>query len=308
MYMHKKNNVIHMLIGSWVIVIACYQQPATTHPLPTQTQTLPVNTSTERQSTEFNDEAVDKTDNRLEARISTPQGFIRTEVPTSSYGYWLRQLALKAGTPPVHLYNGQLKGNQTAHAAVFDIDTGDEDLQQCADAVMRLRAEYLFSRNLYNDISFNFTNGTPCPFSRWAAGERPVITAGNKVAWQRKGKQGDFSYKNFRQYLNTVFRYAGTASLSKSLHAVPLQQLQAGDVFIKGGFPGHAVIVVDVATAANSDEKVFLLAQSYMPAQEIQLLRNPNDTNLSPWYRLSDITGELITPEWTFSPNMLKRF
>lgn len=35
------------------------------------------------------------------------------------------------------LYNGSQKPNQSVHYAVFDIDVGKEDLQQCADAVMR---------------------------------------------------------------------------------------------------------------------------------------------------------------------------
>ncbi|MBN2610182.1 MAG: hypothetical protein JXB00_01355, partial [Bacteroidales bacterium] len=53
--------------------------------------------------------------------------------------------------------------------------------------------------------------------------------------------------------------------------------------------------------------KVFLLAQSYMPAQDIQILKNPNDKSISPWYSL-DFEGDLITPEWTFKKTDLKRF
>ena len=85
-----------------------------------------------------------------------------------------------------------------------------------------------------------------------------------------------------------VFMYAGTASLSKELRTVPYTSLQAGDVFIKGGSPGHAVIVVDVAIHPKTKKKVFLLAQSYMPAQQIHILVNPANRNLSPWYELTD--------------------
>ena len=47
----------------------------------------------------------------------------------------------------IFLYNGDLKNRQDVHQAVINIDAGGkEDLQQCADAVMRMKAEYHFSR------------------------------------------------------------------------------------------------------------------------------------------------------------------
>lgn len=60
-----------------------------------------------------------------------------------------------------------------------------------------------------------------------------------------------------------VFMYAGTASLSKELRTVPYTSLQAGDVFIKGGSPGHAVIVVDVAIHPKTKRKFFIGAKLY---------------------------------------------
>lgn len=66
------------------------------------------------------------------------------------------------------------------------------------------------------------------------------------------------------------------------MRAVTIEETKIGDVFIKGGFPGHAVMVVDIAVDESTQEKVFLLAQSYMPAQEIQILKNPNNSHLSP--------------------------
>jgi hypothetical protein len=88
------------------------------------------------------------------------------------------------------------------------------------------------------------------------------------------------------------------------LRSRSIKNISIGDVFIIGGSPGHAVIVVDVATNKNG-KKVFLLAQSYMPAQETQILKNFNDASLSPWYS-ADITDKLRTPEWTFDVKQLK--
>src|SRR5690606_2451080 len=93
---------------------------------------------------------------------------------------------------------------------------------------------------------------------------------------------GDTTYAGFRKYLTSVFTYAGTASLSREMKTRPLDELEAGDVFIIGGFPGHAVLVLDVAEDSRHEQKVFLLAQSYMPAQDMHVLVNPDDSNLSP--------------------------
>ncbi len=54
-------------------------------------------------------------------------------------------------------------------------------------------------------------------------------------------------------------------------------------------------------------EKIFLLCQSYMPAQEIHILKNFNNKDLSPWYE-TDFEGDLETPEWTFSKSNLRRY
>jgi hypothetical protein len=117
--------------------------------------------------------------------------------------------------------------------------------------------------------------------------------------------RADDSYTAFRQYLDVVFSYAGSMSLSKELTRLPsVQAIEEGDVFIMGGFPGHAVIVLDVVEG-HDGHRLFLLAQSYMPAQQIHVLRNPEDN--SPWFHTTD-QAPLITPEWAFSPGSLHRF
>jgi hypothetical protein len=183
------------------------------------------------------------------------------------------------------------------------MDVGKRDLQQCADAVMRLRAEYLFRGPCGNEISFRFTSGDPARWHEWQDGLRPNVS-GNKVRW-KKTANADTGYANFRKYLETVFMYAGSASLAGELKAVAdPSRLQAGDVFIQGGFPGHAVLVIDVAQN-NAGKRVFLLAQSYMPAQDIHILKSFESIN--PWYTAKR-TGALRTPEWDFRYTDLMRF
>lgn len=242
--------------------------------------------------------------NMLVNRIAPPEGYERQAVTPNSFAEWLRHLPLKSGTPPVKLYNGELK-SANVHVAVLDMDVGKQDLQQCADAVMRFRAEYLLQAQKHDDIHFNFTNGTPAVYSKWKAGYRPKVN-GNKVTWQQTAG-ADGSYASFKQYMLKVFMFAGTASLTKELKRVDVADIQAGDVWIQGGHPGHAVLVMDVAVNPQTGKKVFLLSQSYMPAQESHILKNPNNSQLSPWYA-ADFEGDLQTPEWPFKKEDLKRF
>ncbi len=242
----------------------------------------------------------------IAARIAPPKGAERAPAAAGSFGDWLRHLPLKPGRPDVLLFSGQKKANQEAHVAVVAMDVGTRDLQQCADAVIRLRAEYLFSLGREADIAFSFTSGDRAEWAKWAEGHRPRVS-GSTVRWARSAAR-DASYQSFRQYLDTVFTYAGTLSLSRDLRAVAKpEEMQAGDVFVQGGSPGHAAIVVDTAADPRTGRRFFLLAQSFMPAQEVHVLRNPGDAALSPWYPL-DFGETLVTPEWRFPRGSLRRF
>lgn len=242
--------------------------------------------------------------NSIYTIINTPKDFERVPIVKASFGEYLRNLPLKPKGSKVKYYNGGIKNADGIYTAVVDLSIGNKDLHQCADAIMRLRAEYLFLQKRYNEIHFNFTNGFRVDYSKWKQGYR-IKTTGNKTSWVKKESASN-SYNNFWEYLEQIFMYAGTASLSKELLPIKMSNLEIGDVFIKGGFPGHAVIVVD--KAINKNGKIaFLLAQSYMPAQEIQILINPKNNNLSPWYML-DENEKIITPEWTFTVDQLTRF
>ena len=240
----------------------------------------------------------------IEGRIAPPPGFRRLTLPAGSFESWLRGLPVKPGRPQVRLFNGGLKSNQEAHHVVLDVDVGKRDRQQCADAVMRLRAEYLHQAEKDDAICFRFTDGTPARWSEWRQGLRPQLS-GRKTEW-RKSAGADASYDSFRRYLDVVFSYAGTFSLARELAPVDdVRRIEAGDVFIQGGFPGHAVIVVDVSEDGQGQRAV-LLAQSYMPAQDIHILRNPRYPE-NPWYVVTS-DGPMVTPEWNFPAGSLRRF
>ena len=235
--------------------------------------------------------------------ISPPQGFTRTEV--SGFGTYLRTLPLKPDGSKVKLYDGSVKYWQAGAYAIVDMEIGTSDLQQCADACMRLRAEYLWRNKKYSDIHFNFTNGFKADYAKWAEGYR-ISVKGNQVSWYKAGNP-DYGYKAFRKYLNVVFSYAGTLSLSKELKSVTLSDARPGDVFIKGGSPGHAMIIVDMATDEKG-RKAMMVAQSYMPAQDIHIVTNLDDEEMSPWYIYNENTSSFRFPEWTFQSYQIKRF
>ena len=242
----------------------------------------------------------------IESRIAPPENFVRVSVAPGSFQDWLRHLPLKPGKPDVLLYNGGPRPDQSAHVAVIDMDVGNGDLQQCADSVIRLRAEYFYSRKDYKNIHFNFTSGDEASFEKYAQGYRPLV-AGNFVRWFNIAPK-DYSYAGFRNYLTLVFRYAGTYSLSQEMAPVKNpEKMMIGDVFIRGGFPGHVVMVVDMAENPKTGQKVFLLAQGYSPAVEMMVLENRINGKLSPWYstKINDI---LITPQYNFKREELRRF
>lgn len=223
--------------------------------------------------------------------IPLPPGYERIPAAVNSFATWLRNVPLKKNRT-VYLYNGMPKRNQNAQFMVLDFSVtpgstpngrGNQDLQQCADAVMRLRAEYLFASQYWKEIVF-----------RDNAGKAYCYTGGN-------------NRKAFDNYLRNVFAWCGTASLEKQLKRVScLDEMQPGDVLIRGGFPGHAVMVMDVALNRRGN-KIYLLAQSYMPAQDIHVLKNPTGPEGNPWYEVSD-NQSITTPEWIFYPNQLRRW
>jgi len=246
----------------------------------------------------------DETGTTLENRIHSPEGYVRIPSVSVELTGFLHDFTLKESGSEVLLYNGEPKGNQSAHAAIFDLDIGSKDLQQCADSILRIYAEYYWSVGAYDKIAFHLTNGFYMEYTKWRDGNRLIVN-GNDVAWRKTESYND-SYEAFRQYLTTVYIYAGTLSLSQECEPIGLKELQPGDMFLQGGSPGHCILVVDVAQSSDGN-RCFLLAQGYMPAQDFHVIINPLHPE-DPWYYESEITYPLETPSWTFQEGSLVRW
>ncbi len=242
----------------------------------------------------------------ISTRITPISGFTREKCSESSFAHYLQNLPLKQQGAKVHLFDNSVKSNQDGAYAVVDMEIGNTDLQQCADAIIRLRAEWLWKQKRYSDIHFNFTTGAPIEYVKWAEGERFKVL-GSKITWEKKANK-DYSYITFRKYLDKIFMYVGTSSLIKELVSVPYANIQPGDVFIHAGNPGHAMIVVDVIVNQSTKQKAFICAQSFTPAQEIEIVKNKNNSDNSPWYIVDTKAQKIVFPEWTFTPFELKRF
>ena len=241
--------------------------------------------------------------NSLYQRFPVPNGYKRLAVNSGSFGEYLRALPLKPEGSKIGVFNGTELGGANIHAAVVDLPIGNKDLHQCADAVMRLRAEYFWSQKRYKDIHFNFTNGMRVDYDKWRQGYRiKVNESKTKTSWQLTAKPDD-SYESFWKYLEQIFMFAGTASLSKELGTRRYADMRIGDVLIIGGFPGHAVIIVDMAKHIETGEKIYMVAQSFMPAQDLHIITSTEE--FSPWYRL-DKRPNLTS--WGFEKSHLKHF
>lgn len=237
-------------------------------------------------------------------RFSLPQGYKRVKCAEGTFGAYVRQLKLKPNGTLVHYYNGSIKNNKNIYVAVVDMNIGNKDLQQCADVIMHTWAEYLYYGHQEDKIKFTFTNGFKADYKTWKTGQR-IAVKGNKVQWVKTAK-ADNSYASFCKYMDMVYNYCGTLSFSKELQSINYRDIRPGDILIKGGSPGHAELVLDVAENSQG-KKIYLLSQGYMPAQEMQVLANPTNTSLSPWYEADDSKKDIVTPEWSFTTAQLMR-
>jgi len=231
----------------------------------------------------------------LESRFAPPAGFERMGVARDSFGGWLRTLPLAAAHQPVRANDGRvlIRANHRYLAAVSTLDIGKRDLQQCADAIMRLHAEWLWSRGRAAEASYP-TGATPIPWTRYLRGEIPH-PVGRTFRWRARKPQAN-DHGSYRRYLDVVFSWANTGSLALRSAKPARADVRPGDFFVLAGSPGHAVLLLDVARHPDG-RVVALIGQSFMPAQSFQVLR---PGTAATWFALHD--DGVDTPYWERFP------
>lgn len=266
----------------------------------------PVNKIANTVSATFNTPSlINKDSLTIKSRVSLPEGYKRVTYAEGSFEEYLRNYKLKKfGTKIINYDNTQYFW-QRGHVGVLEIPVPKNGLQQCADALIRVRSEYLWENNRKNEIGFNFTSGDYCSWAKYAEGYRPKID-GNKVSFS-KTAGANYTKENFYKYLNLIYTYSGTLSLYNELPKITVEKdLKIGDMLVKGGTPGHIVMICDEAVNEKG-EKIFLLFQGNTPAQSIHLVKNLEDSNISPWYRLEK-DAEIPVSNYTFYSSKFVRF
>jgi hypothetical protein len=213
--------------------------------------------------------------------------------------YFLQHLPITEGI--ILNYKGNPIANQSKQAGIVAFDVGKRDLQQCADALMRLRAEYLFAQERYPAIGFHFTDGQYYSFEDYCNGKRPVAR-GNTVKFITS-TEVPISHKALRDYLDIVYTWAGTISLYN--HLKPAKDFGVGVIIITPGSPGHCCIIVDEKVSPKG-ERLFKLVEGYTPAQTMYVVSNPIDPSMSPWYALRK--GTITTASYQFDNYALRKF
>ncbi len=249
---------------------------------------------------------INENKNTIKTRFSPLDDYTWVETEHNSYGNFIENFKLKNFGEPIIKYNGEKVSNQNNHLAVFDIDVGSKDLQQCADAIIRLRSEYLFKTKSFGEIKYHFTSGDLLSWNDFKNGTRAFMS-GNSVTF-RKTAAADDSYENFRNYLDLIYNYAGTISQFKETQPVnKTSDLKTGDILITAGSPGHVVFIAGVSKNSEG-KKLFLLGEGFTPAQSISIMKNPFNPKISPWYDLDANADEIKTSRYFFKPVSFRRY
>jgi Domain of unknown function (4846) len=234
--------------------------------------------------------ATNKNTSTLLKRYNVPANYERTPLNNNDFGNYLRNIPLKPIGAQVHYYNGAIKANANVYDAVVDLNIGNKDLHQCADAVMYMWGNYCYENKKWAALKFKFLGD-----DKW----HDYTTFCN----------GNYNNKTYFDYIQQVWQAANTRSLHGQLQAVTPGDIKIGDILIVTGNPyGHAITIVDECIHKTTGKKLFMLAQSYMPAQETQILVNAQHPEKGVWYNFNEDDGNIYTPEWHFKNTDARRF
>lgn len=243
----------------------------------------------------------------VERAFPAPAGFAREEVSAGSYAAYLRGLPVRTDRTNVLLYTGEPVSMPSA--GVIPLELGKRDIHQCADSVIRLFAEYLWSIDKAQLAEFHYTSGDLSSWKRWRRGKLLAIKQGKVV--EVSGKPYPNTHEGFRRWQDKVFMYASTRSMHRDSKRIDTpSELEPGDFFLKSANPGHVVVLLDIARAKDG-RRAALIGQGYLPAREFHVISGSGDRVLDgAWYLLPESDDDKITtPTWSpFSMKHAWRF
>ncbi|MDR1406197.1 MAG: DUF4846 domain-containing protein [Prevotellaceae bacterium] len=238
------------------------------------------------------------------ARFDVPHGYQRTDTTPASFAFFLRHLPLLPSGTPVKFHDGAANA-ACSPAAVIDMETGDKNLQQHAQAVMRLWAEYLFEQQRFPDIHFHIDNGERIPYEQWAEGMKLVIDG--KAYWT-KTPSNPRQYRTFRRYLNFIFTNSSFRTLAQDVELSTAPHIAPGDMLTPGNDTDSVVVMIlDAAVHRQTGEMVVLLVSGGSPAQSLHVLQNTaEDHTAGAWFPVKN--GTVAAGKMSFSTAQRYRF
>lgn len=208
-------------------------------------------------------------------RIKLPDGYIRV-LPEDNYARFISKLNFK----PLSKNNTE----NNAYLATINLKTINKHSQFTTNTAFRLYYEYLFNEKEFEHINFN---------------QNKNIQSFNKYSSRK-------TYDDFATYLEYAFEFLDYNSLALYTQPVNLKDIRIGDIFYHNSHPkSNAVIVVDLAEDLNGN-KMMLLAKSVNATNEIHILNNTENSEISPWFILKP--GSILTADWRFHTDDLVRF
>jgi len=237
----------------------------------------------------------------VETRFILPKGYERVPAARNSYAYFLRRLQM---LPYGTVYNNS--SSESHYAGILNMPLMNNMLQD-TQLCIRLRGEYLFKREQYDNIAFTISNLDRVFYVPWVEGLKLVIN--DKRYWTKQPKEVD-RLRSFRNYLSFIFTHSNVNTLLVDVQSVPVNNIMPGDMFIRASSSsGHAVIVLDVAYNPATGDRIFLLAKTYKSARTACVLINPKDAwSGSPWHTVKAGENRIATQGFTFYRQDLRRF
>ena len=240
----------------------------------------------------------------LVARIEAPVGFRRAAVVPGGFADWLRHLPAAPVHTPVETAGGRivLGADHPNLACAIRLQPNRPKLLRAANMMIRLRAEYIWATGGLDRLGFHFTSGQRAGWSAWAAGARS-IRDGGRIRFADAGLV-DSSRDSFCAYLETIFHHASATSLLDDTRPVPDQSVEAGDILLRPGRKGHAMMVLDIATDGRGQVRL-LLGQGGTPAQTFHVLRSDGG---SPWFPIAQSQTIGLGQRGEFETTHLRRW